>query len=59
MIYRNIYISYPPEGSSLYLRRLIHETPWAEFRELFPDVYKEASQLISIYQMGKTSFPAV
>ena len=52
MIYRDIYISYPTEGSSPYLHRLIYETPWAEFRELFPDVYKEASQLVSLYQMA-------
>ena len=54
MIYRGIFISYPAEGSSPYIHRLISETPWAEFREVFPDVYKEASQLVSIYHMAQS-----
>ncbi len=54
MIYRGIFISYPNEGSSPYINRLIFETPWAEFREIFPDIYKEASQLVSIYHMAQS-----
>ena len=53
MNYRGITISCPEPGTSIYLHRLIYETPWSELREIFPEAYKEASQLVSIYNMGK------
>ena len=53
MIYRGITISCPEINSSTYLHRLISETPWSDLREIFPEVYKEASQLVSLYYMAK------
>lgn len=53
MIYRGITISCPELGTSTYLHRLVSETPWSELREIFPEVYKEASQLVSLHNMAK------
>ncbi len=53
MIYRGITVSCPEPGTTTYLQRLSSETPWSELRDIFPDVYKEASQLISLYTMAK------
>ena len=53
MIYRGITISCPEINSSTYLHRLRSETPWSDLREIFPEAYKEASQLVSLYYMAK------
>ena len=52
MIYRGLSVTAPREGNPVHIRRLKQEIPWLQIKDRCPGIYKEVSQLISLYVMG-------
>lgn len=52
MMYRGISVTAPREGSPVHIKRLKEETCWSVLKYRFPELYKEASQLVSLYDMA-------
>ena len=52
MIYRGISVTAPREGNPVHIKRLKQEIPWSKIKNCCPKIYKEASCLVSLYEMG-------
>ena len=52
MIYRGLSVTAPREGNPVHIIRLRKDIPWCEIKDRCPGIYKEVSQLISLYDMG-------
>jgi len=52
MIYRGISVTAPREGNPVHIKRLKQEIPWSEIKNCCPKIYKEASCLVSLYDMA-------
>lgn len=52
MMYRGVSVTAPKEGKPVHIKRLKQEIPWSELKNVLPELYKEASHLVSLYDMA-------